>query len=180
MAESNIIVSERLLIAPFTSCFITEQYVGWLNDPEIVKYSEQRFKLHTMDSCRQYVRSFRRSPDYFWAISVKGEDQGHIGNITASVMPEYSTADLGILMGEKKSWGKGYATEAWAAVCDHLFACGFRKITAGTLSVNMPMRRLFDRAGMVEDGRRTKQAVFDGVEVDIVYAALFNKNWNPK
>lgn len=162
--------SERLMIVPVTEEHLTPRYVGWLNDPEVVRYSEQRFKTHTLESCRAYLKSFAGTENLFVALIANSE--GHIGNMTA-YLDRYGVVDVGILIGERAVWGRGYGSEAWQSVCRALIEAGARKITAGTLSVNKGMRTVMERAGMVPDGRRVGQCVLDGEEVDVVYAALF-------
>ena len=168
----------RLRIVPFSEAYLTPQYVGWLNDPHVVRFSEQRHRPHTMETCHAYWRSFARTPNHLWAIvarqSEPGNKIGHIGNISVAVDPVNSVADIGIMLGEKGMWNQGYGLEAWSAVCSHLL-CGqsLRKITAGTLSVNTAMLGIMRRAGMIEDGRRVNQILFEGQEVDVIHMALF-------
>lgn len=174
MAESPIIQTPRLRIIPFSEKYLTPRYVGWLNDPMVVRYSEQRHKKHTLESCRQYLRSFADTPHYFWAMTAINPSTGHIGNITAHIDKMNSVADIGILIGECNIWGKGYGLEAWVAVCNYLLRdVGIRKVTAGTIASNTGMIRIMEKARMVADGRRIRQCVVDGLEVDIIYTALF-------
>jgi RimJ/RimL family protein N-acetyltransferase len=161
MPDSRVIETKRLLIEPFTAKYLTPRYVSWLNDPDVVQYSEQRHRRHTLESCKQYFESFAGTQHYFWAITLK-IDGSHVGNINAYVDPNNQIADIGILIGEKAEWGKGYGLEAWKAVCEYLLEAGsIRKITAGTLSSNKGMLNIMIRAGMVEDGRRTRQSNYD-------------------
>jgi len=173
-----MIVTPRLRITPFAEQYLTLRYVGWLNDPEIVKFSDQRFIEHTLASCREYWQSFTNSPNFFWAIICRDSELGHIGNINAYVDIQHSVADVGILVGERRAWAKGYGLEAWLAVCEYLFRVGnVRKITAGTLSVNVGMLKIMERAGMIDDGRRRRQHLWNGEPVDVIYAALFRDDW---
>ena len=179
MAKSKLIKTGRLIIEPFSEKYLTERYISWLNDPEIVKYSEQRHKKHTFESCQQYMKSFNGTLHYFWAIISRDKQLGHIGNINAYVDPINLIADIGILIGERSVWGLGYGYESWIAVCGYLFEkVGLRKITAGTLSVNSRMLSLMNKAGMVKDGKRNRHYLFEGAEVDLIYMALFKNDWN--
>lgn len=174
MAQSRIIETARLRIIPFSEEYLTTRYVSWLNDPEVVRYSKQRHRVHTLESCREYMKSFIDTPNYFWAIVVKENELGHVGNMNAYVDIHNLVADVGILIGERSAWRKGYGSEAWMEVCHYLFQeANIRKITAGTLSNNRAMLGVMRRAGMVEDGHRTHQCIFEEFEVDLVYAALF-------
>jgi len=175
------IPTRRLLITPFSERHLTDRYVGWLNDKELMRYSEQRHRVHTFDSCRAYWKSFKSTPHYFWAIETLGSDATHIGNINGYISETNSIADIGILVGgtsENSYRNIGYGVEAWVAVCDFVFSkLKIRKISAGTMSINTPMLRLMSRVGMVPDGERARHYLCGGNEVDIVYAAFFREKW---
>ena len=171
-----MIETERLLIVPFSERYLTPRYVGWLNDPEVVRYSDQRYKSHTLESCREYWGSFTGTPHYFWAIVARDCELGHIGTLTAYVDPPHSVADLAILIGDPAVWGEGCGSEAWSATCSYLLGSGgMRKVTAGTLAQNKGMLGIMRRTGMVEDGVRIRQYLFEGQETDMVCAAIFRE-----
>jgi ribosomal-protein-alanine N-acetyltransferase len=165
--------TERLFVDPYSQAYVTPAYVGWLNDPEVVKYSENRYRTFTLEGCVDYVASFEGSSNYLWAIVRKDTGQ-HIGNINAYVDVPNKLADVGIMVGERSCWGGGYGLEAWKAVCSWLLTDGgMRKVTAGTLDTNIGMKRIMEKSGMTPDGRRVRQYLNAGAEVDVVYAALF-------
>jgi ribosomal-protein-alanine N-acetyltransferase len=181
MAESPLIETPRLRIIPFSEEYLTPRYVGWLNDPMVVRYSEQRHKKHTLESCRQYWQSFIDSPHIFWTMTAIEPPLGHIGNMNAHIDTVNSVADVGILIGDRTVWGKGYGLEAWVAVCNYLLRdVGIRKVTAGTIAANKGMLRIMEKTGMVADGRRIRQGIIDEREEDIIYAALFKTELQKK
>ena len=181
MVESPVIETPRLRIVPFSEKYLTPRYVGWLNDPVVVRYSEQRHRKHTLESCRQYWQSFIDSPHIFWAVTAVDPSLGHIGNMNAHIDAVNSTADVGILIGERTIWGNGYGLEAWVAVCHYLLRdVGIRKVTAGTIAANKGMIRIMEKAGMVADGRRIRQCVIGESEEDIIHAALFKTELQKK
>jgi ribosomal-protein-alanine N-acetyltransferase len=162
-------------VVPFEPRHLTSRYVGWLNDPEVVRYSEQRHRVHTPESCRLYYQSFADSHDQFLAVeSDTGPDAVHVGNMAIAVDVPNRVADLSIIIGEKSVWGTGTASKAWAAVVEHLLTRGqMRKVTAGTMSVNEPMLHLMQRSGMAIEAVRPKQFLWEGREVDLVLAARY-------
>jgi RimJ/RimL family protein N-acetyltransferase len=178
MATSADIRTRRLLITPFSEKHLTPRYVAWLNDPELMQFSEQRHKTHTPESCRDYWRSFEGTPHYFWALEELEAGHRHLGNLNAYVDPVNRLADVGILIGEKDSHNRGYALEALAAVFDFLFAgLGIRKLTQGTMALNAPMLRVMNKLGMVPDGVRKRHYLCQGQEVDVVHMAVFREQW---
>lgn len=171
---SNIIESKRLRVVPFEESHLSMRYVSWLNDMEVVRYSEQRHCTHTLESCRSYWESFVGTPSHFWVIVSRDDTLGHIGNISAHVDKINLVADVGILIGEKRAWRQGYGLEAWGVVCRYLLTeGGMRKVTAGTLAENKGMVQIMQKSGMVADGRRIRHYICEGREMDIIHMALF-------
>lgn len=169
-----MIQTKRLLLSQFSEKHLTEQYVSWLNDSKLMRYSEQRYRLHTLETCRRYWQSFTGSPNFFWAIEETESGFGHIGNINAYIDTHNGLADLGIVIGNKQ--GQGYGLEAWQAVCDFLFQKrGIRKISAGALAVNKPMLHLMQQAGMINDGIRKSHFIFEDTPVDVIHMAVFKE-----
>jgi len=171
LAQSPVLTGSKCRLEPFAERHLTARYVGWLNDPAVVRHSEQRHRRHDLASCRGYAASFEGSPHYFWAIVT--EDLGHIGNINAYVDTANRVADVGILVGERASWGKGFGADAWRTACRHLLLdLELRKVTAGTMANNHGMLALMNKSGMREEGRRRRQALWEGTEVDMVEAGV--------
>lgn len=165
-------------VVEFESRHLTPRYVGWLNDPETVRYSEQRHRVHTMDSCHEYFLNQRQLPGYFLAIEeIKGKDACHIGNMGVAADPMNQTADLSIMIGEKSCRGKGMGLRAWVLVMDAcLVDLGFRLVTGGTMETNSAMIHIFERCGMVIDGTLSTRFLWEGREVGLVAASTASRN----
>ena len=174
MSEQPHLETTRLILRPFdTARHLTDAYVGWLNDPEVVRYSEQRHRRHTLETCRSFIDGFRHSPSLLWAIEHK-EGPHHIGNIHADIDPHNHLADIAIMIGARDTWGKGIGLEAWTAVLSYLREReDIRKITAGCMASNIAMRTLMQRSGMTSDGTRPAHYVRDGETEDLVYTSMF-------
>ncbi len=176
MRDCDVLCSARLVLAPFSERHLTDEYLSWLRDPELMRYSEQRFRVHTVESCRRYLESFKGTANRFWALEETALGLSTIGTMTAYVAPADAVADLGILVGKADARRRGYGLEAWRLVCRHLLDNGgMRKISAGTLSVNEPMLRLMRQSGMTPDGVRRRHVLFEGRAVDVVHMALFGE-----
>jgi RimJ/RimL family protein N-acetyltransferase len=163
---------QGVVLEPFEGRHISSRYVAWLNDPAVVRFSEQRHKAHSLESCRAYAASYVGTPNHFWAI-IAGS-LGHIGNLSATVDEANRVADLAILIGERECWGKGLGTSAWTAAMQWLLQDGgMRKVTAGTMAANQGMLSIMKKSGMMEEGRRRAQFLHDGASVDLVLVARF-------
>ena len=172
-ARPLLLHGSRVLLRPFSADDITPAYLGWLHDAEVLRYSNQRFVEHSADSCRRYVDSFRGTANVLLSARLRDSDQA-IGTLTAYRAPQHGTADIGILMGERSVWGRGFGVEAFGLLGNWLLAQpGLRKITAGTLACNEAMVRVALRNGMHQEAVRRAQEVVAGQPVDMLYFARF-------
>ena len=163
-------------LKPFLVADINDSYIGWLNDQNVVKYSNQRFFVHNMESCLRYQASFKNTDNLFMVIR-RLSDGKMIGTITAYVSKHHCTADVGILIGDKAVWGMGYGLDAWITFTNWLLdRSDIRKLTAGTLACNFGMIKLMERSGMVLEATRKAQELIEGQPTDILYYAKFNGN----
>ena len=178
------LLTKRLALLPylFPEKELLKMHYRWMNDPEVLKYSEYRHRKVSWAACKHYICSFDHQQSHIWAIldkSVKSHrfnpwhDFNYMGHITARCDPYNKTAEVGILIGNQKCWKQGYGTEAWQAVCDWLIRTGARKICAGCMEPNEGMRRIFAKTGMVEDARAEAQFLFEKKPVDMIRVARF-------
>lgn len=173
-----VLETPRLVLQPFPDDLLTDTYVGWLNDPDVVRFSEQRHMTHTRESCRDFIASFAGTPHGLWAIRDKTRGRRHIGNISTDITPRAGTGDIRILIGDRAAWGTGLGAEAWMAVMTHLFNdLGLARVTAGTLAGNTGMLRIMEKSGMRETHRRPGPTLVDGRAMDIIYACRRAEDW---
>lgn len=172
--EANLIVSKGdILIRTFQEKDITPRYISWLNNPEVVRFSNQRFITHTESSCQSFYYSMASSPSSFLAI--EHAEYGHVGTLTVHFNDHHGTADMGILVGEPSIWGKGVGITAWMlAMTTALKIPRMRKVTAGTLACNTGMLSIMRKSGMVMDGIRVNQELVEGRPYDMHYYACFS------
>jgi ribosomal-protein-alanine N-acetyltransferase len=177
-----LLQGRRVRLRPFTAADINDTYLAWLNDPAVVRYSNQRFVRHTRASCERYFASFAEAAggaNLFVSLRVAKPDASERGEIPVGTLTAYrslphGTADVGILLGERAVWGQGIGLEAWQLLTDWLLSTpGLRKLTAGTLACNHAMLAVAERSGMQREGLRRAQEVIDGVPTDIVQFARF-------
>ena len=144
----------RVALARFGVADLTDAYVRWLNDPQVVRFSNQRFRRHDAASCRAYLDSFGGTSHLF--LAVRRLDGGPaVGTMTAYFAPQHGTVDVGIMIGDRAAAGLGLGRDAWCTLVDWLLGQPpVRKVTAGTLACNGPMLGLVRASRMAPDGVR--------------------------
>lgn len=147
------IPTNRLSLRPLTKA--SARQVGWLRDPDVVRFSEQRHRDHDLSSQLDYIRSFGGS-SHIWAI-FEIESGEHIGNISARHDAPNNVADVGIMIGDTRFWRKSFGHEAWNGACAWLLSPiggKVRKLEAGCMKSNVPMTSILVASGFKLEGER--------------------------
>jgi RimJ/RimL family protein N-acetyltransferase len=157
---------------------VSDRYVGWLNDPEVNKYLEVRFTPQTRSTCEEFVESMKIDPaSYFFGIFDKANNS-HIGNIKIGFIDvTHRSAELGLVIGEKEYWGKGYATEAIRSITQWGFnSIGLKRIEAGCYDSNMGSLRAFLKTGYAVEGFKRSCVESEGVRVGCFSLAIIHSD----
>ena len=98
---------------------VTKDYVQWMNNYDVVKYTKQKDKKHTIKNVAKFVKEKQKSKtEFLYGIYLKnGKKKEHIGNIKLGPINfTRSNGNISYLIGNKDYWGKGYATQAISEV----------------------------------------------------------------
>ncbi len=176
--KMKTIASTRLILKPLSEYNISEQYLAWMNNRDILMFTESRWKDYTKEDLVDFVKKINASDrDFLFGIFI-AKSQKHIGNIKiGNIDNNHKFADLGIIIGEKSEWGKGYATEAIKLALDFAFsALGLYKVTAGVYSNNTGSLKALKRAGFSECGTYHNHCIFNNERVDVIMLEIFKKD----
>ena len=157
----------------------TPTYVSWLADPEVNKFLETRWSEQSLDSIRGFVRSMLESPNSYLFAIVDRREARHVGNVKVGpVIAPHAFADVSYFIGDRGSWGRGYATEAVRLATKFGFErVNLHRLQAGLYETNTGSRRVLERAGYTYEGRLAKQLRgADGWEDHLWFGAL-RENW---
>jgi [ribosomal protein S5]-alanine N-acetyltransferase len=157
-------------------------YYGWLCDRDVVRYigREELLKGIPFEEAENYVKQLRQN-EYCNFFAVYDTASGtFIGTAKINFMSaqgrQHGIADIGIMLGDRRFWGRGLSVDVLRTVsahaCDTLHA---RKLSAGAFSVNEPVIRAFLRVGYRIDGRCRQQLAVDSGYCDHVLMSCFEQ-----
>ena len=179
-----IIETGRLVLKPHSTTS-AERMNKWRNDAELNYYDDEGPELLEkvpLERTQRYLERITHSEDdsiIRFAIHLK-EGDSLIGTCMIALIDHYNrSCKLGISIGEKGEWGKGYGREAVSALIRICFnELNLNRIGAEIYAFNLRSLRLFQNAGFVREGV-TRQAVFKrGCFEDAVQLGLLKREWN--
>ena len=175
------LVGERILLRRLQDEDVSDEYIRWLNDPEVTRFMETGRDVSTRKTVLEYLDRFKqRTGDCIFAI-IDRETGLHIGNVTLNnVSTVNKTADTGLMIGRKDFWGKGYAFEAWMLIIDYAFSeLGLRKIIAGAIADNRASVETLKKLGFKVEGTFRQEYLVDGKYCDGIRFGLLKSEFNP-
>lgn len=173
--------NQNIYLEALTEDHVTQTYIDWLNDPETVQFTEQRFIKNNRYSTLQYIqKSIMSDDELMFAILV---EKTHIGNIKVGpINRNHGFAHISYLIGNKNYRGLGIATKTIKTVLDFCFSClKLNKVCAQYYSNNQASARVLEKCGFTIEGRRKNQFIYetgmvDGIMVGIESQTFKNKN----
>lgn len=111
-----------------------------------------------------------------FAIEVDGQ---FIGGCALFQVDEVArTCALGITIGDKSYWGRGYGREAVKLLVDYAFRLrNLRRVWLTVNGNNERAIRAYRTCGFVEEGRQRQHVWSNGEYVDLVYMGLLREEW---
>ena len=131
-----------------------DDYV-WQTDPELVQLDAAPVLTITFSHyLAEYASELRYPPLIRRRFAIENLDGRHIGNCTYYGIDETkSEAELGIMIGNRSYWDKGYGADAVTTLVNHIFhQTKLNRIYLKTLESNTRAQKCFRKCGFTPCG----------------------------
>ena len=159
--------TKRLLIRPFRSDDLAG-FSARRNDPDVAKY--QNWELpYSMEQAEKAVGELvamegPKNDEWWMAIVADPDTDEALGDLAVHLSWESRTAEVGYTFA-KEQWGRGYATEALAALVEYLFDdLGVTRVFGMLHPDNPASAMVLERTGLLFEGH-TRSSFWLGGEV---------------
>lgn len=169
----TVIATARLVLRPYRRGD-EDDLVRAANDPRVAATVRDRFPHpYTRDDADEWLAIAQRI-DPVRSLGITSDDHV-IGGIGAEFGEDVNRlcAEIGYWLGVDH-WGKGYATEALVAYCEHLFAMTpLERLFATVYDGNAASVRVLEKAGFDFEGTARRAVIKHGQILDLhVFARL--------
>jgi len=174
-----LIETERFHLRSLKPVDVSERWLGWLKDPEVVHPANAPVRHLSREQLAKYIASFDNNQNYLIGIFDK-TSRIQLGFFYIDVDTAHDTATFNVIIGEKSWWGKGIVNETRGALLDYFFdRLGMGKICGGPLSRNFPAIFNYKAQGWIYEGtlRGQFKSVVDGSRLDQLRFRLLPGEW---
>jgi RimJ/RimL family protein N-acetyltransferase len=151
------------------------EYVRLLDSDPVFLYSEKQIKDWVE---KQFENS---GPErHQFTVRTLAEDK-LIGFFGLYVNPIHSDAMVGIGIGERDFWSKGYGTDMMNVCLRYAFLeLGVERVSLGLHEYNSRALRSYEKAGFRLEGRTRKDVLREGKRTDTLWMGVLREEWLQK
>lgn len=156
------LVGEKVYLSPITT-EDAPQYCQWLNDLEVASNLIIFNQQLTVQRERMILDDIQQNNAQMFAIVDAAEDK-LIGNCSLfKINKDHRKCEIGIFIGDKNYWGRGYGTEAMRLLVDYGFnILNMHNILLEVHGFNQRAINCYRKVGFKEIGRRREALFFAG------------------
>jgi RimJ/RimL family protein N-acetyltransferase len=161
---------------------MAKTFIKWDHDSELHRLADGAPpRLWSEKKLKDFVeKSDEKQGDRNFRFSVRTlADDTLIGSTGLWLLREtQGDAWLGIFIGEREYWGKGYGTDAMRLIVGYGFSeLNLRRITLGLHSYNERALKSYQKVGFQLEGRVRGEGMRDGVRYDGLYMGILREEW---
>jgi RimJ/RimL family protein N-acetyltransferase len=162
------------------------RFVEWLNDPELREHLATFYPLSQAQEQQWFESMLRLEPALHpFAIearlrpSRKKDEWTHIGTIGLHNLDwKNRSTEVGLFIGRKDLWGKGYGTAALRALVGFAFAeLNLHRVWLRVFETNPRARRSYEKTGFTLEGRLRQDRFHGGRYHDTLVLSLLREEW---
>lgn len=182
------IFSDRLRLRAAEHSDISLFY-KWINDPEVAENLVFRFPMGLTEEENWFESMLRRpAEEHVNVIEIQLPSAvpdispvwQAIGNTSFMSIAQYDrSAEIGIMIGEKQYWDRGYGTEAMRTMLKHGFnTLNFHRIWLQVYAKNKRGIRAYEKAGFSFEGTQREGHYQSGTYHDVHIMSILRQEWD--
>jgi RimJ/RimL family protein N-acetyltransferase len=152
-----------------------ERVLRWINDSEVTQFLAARYPMSRAAEERWLERMTSQPPEDGLALAIEVRaDVRHIGTIGLSAPSrEHRRSTLGIMIGDKECWSRGYGTDAVLTLLRHAFEfMNLHRIDLRVWSENERAIACYRRCGFALEGRLRQDLYQSGRYHDVLVMSV--------
>jgi len=176
---SDTLKGEKVTLRVCSEEFATQEYVNWLNDPQVNQFLETRFEKQTLKKVTDYVLKVVASDGEILFAMIENSQNKHIGNIHLTFNWKHKNCMYGYFIGDKAFWGKGIAVEAIFLATKWAFdTSDIERMEAGVYASNTHSLNTMIRAGFQVEAVQKRRLIWkDDIRDDHVWVVQFREQF---
>lgn len=174
------LIGEKSYLSPVT-LNDAELWADWFNDLEVtIPLGNEAYIPTSLEKEREGIAHTLQSGAHMFTIVDALTDIGIGRCLLFDLNVIDRNAKVGIFIGNKEYWGKGYGSDALRLLLDYGFnLLNLNNIMLGAFSFNERALNCYRKVGFKEIGRRRQARIIGGVKYDSVFMDMLAEEFEP-
>ncbi len=156
-------------------------FVVWLNDPDVRRGLALFLPLSSTEEEKWYESMIKHSASEH-PLTIEVQVEGGwlpVGNCGFHAIEwRCRSSEVGIFIGDKAYWNRGYGTEAMRLLLKHGFeTLNLNRIFLRVHEDNLGAIRSYEKAGFIHEGRFRQAEFKDGRYKDLLFMSVLRSEW---
>lgn len=158
-------------------------FSSWDRDSEFRRLLDSGVAaIHSQKQMEKWVEKDldEQSSGQYWFAIRRLDDDTLLGDVGLYVI-NWTVRDafIGIAIGDRAFWGKGYGTDAMRVIVRYAFnEVNLNRVTLGVFEYNPRAIRAYEKAGFRLEGRERKSLNKEGKRWDMLFMGILKSEWN--
>ena len=176
--DRPFLVGEKIYLRGIDLNDVNEEYLNWVNDAEVINNLATVLPSTKID-LENFVKSNLENPNYVFFAIIEKKTNKHIGNIKLGPINWISrTSNYGLMIGDKDSWGKGFAQESFSLLNKFAFEkLNMHKLWDIAASTAIASIKANQKIGFKIEAELEDHVFKNGKYINVVVLSLFAKDY---
>lgn len=163
-------------------------FVRWISDPEVTEHLLMRLPMSFAEEEIWFEKMIQRpAAEHVYVIEIKlnvdpetfETEWMPVGTTSfQAIQPIDLNAEIGIMLGEKTFWNRGYGTETMKLMLRHGFnTLNLHRIWLQVYPANNRAIRSYEKAGFIQEGSFREGHYHHGVYSDVLIMSILKPEW---
>lgn len=180
--SQNLLMGQLVRLSAEDPKVIAKSYALWSRDSEYWRLMDasiaRPFSTEAIEKFLEKVWEEMGERNFLFGIRTLAEDQ-LIGDVELDgVNWAHGEAFVGIALGARELWGKGYGTDAMQVILRFAFQeLNLRRLTLNVFEYNPRAVRAYEKIGFKHEGRLRKALYRENRRWDVLYMGILRQEW---
>jgi len=180
--DTNILHSKLVRLTAEEPQELAEAISRWDQDSEYRRLLDaEPSNLFSVKKLKEWIeKDQEKTPPSFYGFAIRTLEGDHLVGFTGldgNTFP-HSEAFVGIGLGEREFWGKGFGTDAMNVILRFAFQeLNLRRVSLDTFEYNPRAIRSYEKAGFVHEGRAREFLWREGRRWDLIFMGILREEW---
>jgi RimJ/RimL family protein N-acetyltransferase len=180
--EKDLFRGELVKLAVDEPQTVAESFSRWVRDSEYWRLANSNpvraFSSKAIKDWLEKNPENTRADQFIFSIRTLQDDLliGDVG--LDGVLWSHGDAFVGVGIGDREYWGKGYGTDAMRLILRYAFIeLSLQRVSLNVFEYNLRAIRSYEKLGFVHEGRSRAVLRRDGQRYDLVFMGILRTEW---